>query len=70
MVDILVENIRMYSTAYSIQQMNLFACAIVWAIVTFIVGTSLIISMKKQYLGEVYMLSFLNREMISNNKRI
>jgi len=34
------------------------------------VGSFIILKMKKQYRNEVYMLNFLNREMVSNNKRI
>ena len=44
--------------------------AISVAVISAVVGLWLIYGMKKKYLKEVYMLTFLNEAMIMKNKRI
>jgi hypothetical protein len=41
-----------------------------WGIITFFIGFYIIEGMKRAYLKEIMIVSFLNAEMISKNKRV
>jgi len=50
--------------------MLLLVLAVCWTAVCFIVGVIVIMGMKQQYFKEVYMITFLNYEMIMKSKRV
>lgn len=62
----------MYSYSVDVGHYKLMVLigSVSWWIVTVIVGTIFILGMKKQYFKEVYMLTFLNNDMLMNNKRV
>lgn len=51
-------------------RLSILQGSIIMAIICGIVGFFIIYEMKKKYLREVYMLTFLNEAMIIKNKRI
>ncbi len=59
-----------YSAKYAETKTNIFVVSIIWVLLTFIVGLIIIASLRGQYFSEVYMITFLNREMIFGNKRV
>jgi hypothetical protein len=48
----------------------LLVLALCWLVVCLGVGVVLILGMRQQYYREVYMISFLNSEMILRSKRV
>jgi hypothetical protein len=51
-------------------KLTIFIGSVCWWVLTFLAGLIIILSLKRQYFKEVYMLTFLNNEMIMNNKRV
>jgi len=44
--------------------------AVSWALVSLMMGMGIVLNMKKQYFKEIYMITFLNSDMILKNKRV
>lgn len=42
----------------------------VWGIICFVLGWGVIVRMKRSYFKQVFMITFLNSEMILKNKRV
>jgi hypothetical protein len=41
-----------------------------WGILCFLYGIRIVFKMKKDYLKEIFMMTFLNNAMIAKNKRV
>jgi hypothetical protein len=50
--------------------MLMLVSSVLWGVVCFVVGFGVIMLMKRSYFKEVFMITFLNNEMILKNKRV
>jgi len=57
------------SSATYQKEMTLIAL-VIWSVVSFGIGLALTLGMKQQFFKEVYILTFLNEEMLLKNKRV
>jgi hypothetical protein len=44
--------------------------SVLWGILCFLYGIRIVFRMKKDYLKEIFMMTFLNNAMIAKNKRV
>lgn len=59
-----------YSLTTSSQKTIFLVCVVVWSAISLALGLVVIIAMKKQFFKEVYIITFLNDEMVMKNKRV
>lgn len=69
-VDFVYQQIMDMSVDVYLYKLGVLVASVTWWAVTFLVGLGMLLAMKQQYFKEVYMLTFLNSEMILNNKRV
>ena len=69
-VDQVFNSLYDYTLFINSIKLSIFIASVCWWAATALVGIGIILKMKQQYFKEVYMLTFLNSEMILNNKRV
>ena len=58
------------SSVFNFTRIRIFLFSLGWFLLSFEVGIAVICLMKRQYFREVYMITFLNTDMITKNKRV
>lgn len=69
-VNLIFNFIVQLTLAYNSTKLSILGISIIWGIVCCIVGLMIILKMKEEYFKEVFMITFLNNEMIIKNKRV
>lgn len=69
-VAILFDSIVELGRSYRNTQELILIASVLWGILCFILGFWVVVRMKQSYFREVFMITFLNNEMILKNKRV
>lgn len=63
-------DLLIYSQGISNFKLGIFVASVCWWFATAVIGIVMLLKMKSQYFKQAYMLTFLNNEMLTNNKRV
>ncbi len=55
---------------YQSAKLTILGISVLWGVVCCVLGVRIIVGMKEEYFKEVFMITFLNNEMILRNKRV
>jgi hypothetical protein len=69
-IDLLFEAIIDFSQSYEQAKRTILFISLLWGAISCLIGFLLILRMKVRYFKEVFMITFLNNEMITKNKRV
>jgi hypothetical protein len=69
-VNLLFAGLVELGKAYALKQGLMLVASGIWGVICFVVGWGIIVRMKKSYFRQVFMITFLNSEMILKNKRV
>lgn len=58
------------SQKYYDHKVMMLMISVVWGVTSFLLGFWLILWMKERYFKELFMITFLNNDMITKNKRV
>jgi len=69
-VDILVDQILSDTNDYRYYKLYLLLISGIWGILSLIIGLILVLKLKRGYFRDVFMITFLNTDMVIKNKRV
>jgi hypothetical protein len=69
-INILIEQILSDTKDYRYYKLYLMLISAIWGVCALIVGLILVLRLKRGYFRDVFMITFLNYEMVIKNKRV
>ena len=69
-INILVEQILADAEDYRYYKIYLMVFSGIWGIFSLVFGLILVLKLKSGYFRDVFMITFLNNEMVIKNKRV